>query len=146
MLCAVWFRLFTDHPKTWEIAEYDSALYQLDETIKLCIRSAAFAPPEQAQAVWDQIVSYLPTERPELATLDARFTWGTWFQIRWTLLLMQAKHSFLPDITVLGDLIARNLRVVEDVQHMGTFRQELVNPDYAWLRGKLVELKLLKML
>jgi hypothetical protein len=76
MLCAVWYRLFTDHKTTWEVPEYDSALYQLDETIKVCIRSAAFAPPAQAQAIWDMLVGYLPTERPELALLDARFTWA----------------------------------------------------------------------
>jgi hypothetical protein len=143
MLCAVWYRLFTAKKNTWEVPEYDSALYQLDETIKLCIRSATFAPHAQARAMWDLLVGYLPTERPELASLDARFTWGTWFQILWVVLLMKEKHSFLPTKALLRDLINRNLRIVADLDHMATFRHELENPDYGWFREKLAGLDLL---
>jgi hypothetical protein len=135
MLCTVWYRLFTAK-KDWEIPEYDTALYQLDETIKLCIRSAARAPRRQARATWDRLVSYLPTERRELAALDVRFTWGTWFQILWALLLLKEQHPFLPTQASLRDLIGRNLRIVADLDYIATFQHELENRDYAWFRKK----------
>jgi len=142
MLCTVWYRLFTAHKSTWEVPEYDSSLYQLDETIKLCIRSAAFAPREQARGIWDLLLAHLPTERSELTSLDFRFTWGTWFQILWVLLVMSEKYSFLPTAAPLRDLIDGNLRIIEGLNYIATFRHELENPDYSWFRGKLAMLKL----
>jgi hypothetical protein len=142
MLCSVWYRLFTTQAE-WKIPEYDSTLYHLDETIKLCIRSAAFAPRGQARQTWDRLITYLPTENPALSSLDIRFTWGTWFQILWTLLLLKQQFTFLPSKASLRDLIGRNMRLAEARGKMATILTELENPDYSWFREQLVDLKLL---
>jgi|GEM_PF-4320302 len=141
-LFTLWRTLFAKS-QVWEVKDYDKALYQLDETIKLCVRSAAYSPSDLAVATAAALKGMLPTFDPQLAKLDIRFTWGTWFQILRTLLQLQEKHPSLFSAQEVERTVAETLTVVSSKGYMDTFLTELENPDYQSFGQKLRLLGLL---
>jgi hypothetical protein len=141
-LFATWRRLFTAVSE-WSLDQYNKSLYHLDETIKLFIRSTIHAPECCAAKTWSALLELLPTSSPELASLDARFTWGTWFQALWKLLELRDKYTWLAPATDVRDIVRSNMDIVRACNHFPTFFSELQNPDYGWFRTRLKELTIL---
>lgn len=141
-LSELWYRLFTAR-RSWAVPDYDRSLYQLDETMKVCIRSTAYTPRRCLRDIWSCLLALLPTQNRKLAMLDIRFTWGTWFQVLWMLILLQHKYPSLASTKTLRQLLRRNILVIDKHQYMPTFLGELRNPDYQWFRLKLNELEVI---
>jgi hypothetical protein len=137
-----WYLLFTSK-QSWEVRAYDQSLYQLDETIKLCIRSAVHCPRDAVEMIWGSMLKLLPSHNTQLTSLDVRFTWGTWFQVLWALLLLDDIHKHPALAESLKHLIVENLRIMRDLKYMPTFLSELNNPDYCWFRERLITLDVL---
>lgn len=128
-LIELWHRLFKTRAN-WTVPAYDIALYQVDETIKVCIRSAVFAERNAAESVWTTITRFLPTSEPALADLDIRFTWGTWFQIMWVMIRLQHKYHGLMSRKELSAVLRENIAIIARKDYIGTFRSELLSADW----------------
>ena len=123
--------------------DYNASLYQLDETIKLCIRSARHAPETSISAVRQCLCGMLPTDDPELERLDIRYAWGVWFQVLWALIVLQDRSKRVLRRRDLCSLISSSLQLIERRGYLPTFTSELENPDYAGFRDNLLALGVL---
>lgn len=142
-LFETWYRLFVRRPG-WTVKQYDNSLYQLDETIKLWIRAAAFAPRAVARRVWQILAARLPTAWTEVGELDVRFTWGTWLQIFWMLLVLHEKYGIRISKRTLTALLRENYQIVVELGYASTFRAELYQVDYKYLLTALTRLEVLQ--
>ena len=142
-LFRLWRRLFSEKP-AWSIQEYDRTLYQLDETIKLFIRSAVHVPVKHLRKILDLLVSFLPSGDKSLAEFDIKYIWGIWFQVLRTILSLQKTHSRQVPGKETKQLVAVNLRFIDDLGYMATLLHELENPDYEPFKISLSETGLLK--
>lgn len=135
----LWLRLLKTKAD-WTIAAYDRAMYQIDETIKVCIRAGALADKHSAKMVWITLEKYLPSKDASLEFLDIRFTWGTWFQIIWVMIQLQQRYPSLTTRESLSKLIRTNIEVIHKRGYIGTFRAELLSVDWRPFRVALEEL------
>jgi hypothetical protein len=124
----------------WTPEAYNQSLYQLDETIKLCIRAAHHTPREQVRDVWQCITQMLPSEDSALEALDMRYAWGMWFQLLWALLRLHDRDEAIADRQNMRAILDRNIDIVRRHGYAQTFLTELDNPDYADFRSRLREL------
>lgn len=141
-LFQLWRRLFTQR-STWSIQEYDRALYQLDETIKLFIRSAVHAPEKHLRQILDLLMSFMPSADKSLAALDIKYIWGIWFQVLRTMLVLKQMHFRQMPKKEITRFVTVNLKLIDDLGYMTTFIHELENPDYEAFKINLSEMGLI---
>jgi hypothetical protein len=141
-LFKLWLRLFKTRT-IWSVTEYDDTMYQVDETMKVCIRAAAFADRRSVKLVWSTLNEHLPTTDPSLADLDIRFTWGTWFQVMWVMIQLQKRHRGFMSGARLSVLLRKNIEVIVAKDYLGTLGSELLSPDWRPFAAALRELRAL---
>jgi hypothetical protein len=142
-LARVWLSLFSQR-EIWKVAEYDQTLYQLDETIKVCIRASMLASEEVAIDVFSSLLGLLPSFTPELEEIDIRFTWGTWFQVFWAILVLTDKYPSIFKGHDTTEILRENIFIITRKGYTKTFRAELQQEDYLYLRQRLFELDVFK--
>jgi hypothetical protein len=125
-----WSRRLTE--KDWRVDEYDRGIMlQLDETLKLFIRSLALSNGESD--VQKYLISLLPeTSGPKG---QAEFEWGLWFQV----LKALCEHGG----EISNDLRNRILvvkQVLTNEKQLGDFLAELTEDDYAAFKERVYSL------
>ena len=138
---ALWLNLFNSKP-SWPIKDYDASLYQLDETLKLLIRSAVYSPDRDIPAVMQVLSALLPSENRALAKVDTKYIWGIWFQLLRAILALQEAHGVIIAKNKVANLARANLKIIDSLSYAPTFAHELENPDYASFKDRLLELGL----
>jgi hypothetical protein len=138
---SLWLDLFNSR-QSWPIKEYDASLYQLDETLKLLIRSAVYSPDQDIRAVLHVLSALLPSENGALAKVDTKYIWGIWFQVLRAILALQETHSLIIAKNKIINLAKANLKIIDGLNYTPTFAHELENPDYTSFKNRLLALGL----
>jgi len=123
---AQWLTLL--RTKEWEASEYEQGLMvQLDETLKLFIRSLARFDDERE--VRDCLLSILPKTVDEKT--DVTFEWGVWFQALKALCQWSTRTHEMETRVIRDRLeLVRNI-LSNDKSYWDSFLTELEKPDYA---------------
>lgn len=121
--------------KEWDPSEYGQGLMiQLDETLKLFIRSLARCDGEDK--VRDYLLSILPKTVSDQS--DVKFEWGLWFQVLKVLCEWPAQPGRI-DVEVKENL-ARVREILTQETYWEHFLTELEKPDYAGFKNRVAAL------
>jgi hypothetical protein len=112
--------------KEWVGTEYDQGLMvQLDETLKLFIRSLARFDDERG--VGSYLLSILPTSTRDKS--DVKFEWGIWFQALKA--LCESPTRFGQGKAPVRNRLALVKEILSEETYWESFLTELEKPDYA---------------
>lgn len=118
--------------KKWNQKEYDEGpMLQLDETLKLVIRSLARFDDELE--VRDYFMSVLPKGTDEV--IDVRFEWGLWFQALKGLCEWSMRSRTIS--VQVSECLVVVLKILLDLGHWKHFITELKKSDYVGFKKSM---------
>jgi hypothetical protein len=125
-----WLTLF--RTKEWDADEYGKGLMiQLDETLKLFIRSLARSDGEEGTK--EYLMSILPQTVEE--KIDVKFEWGMWFQA------LKALSEWKKGADSIDFQVKKRLALVKEILSQESFWEhfltELEKPDYAAFKERV---------